>query len=174
MLGFRKNKSSSNTDKPEKTGLFARLREGLSRTRHSLTEGVVDLVLGSKTIDADLLEEIDKQLDKLKRQSRAAERYKELKTEERQYKAEQLALRWRRPRATRLAPPWLGMVTGAVETLLRKPRVGDFESLRHDVTHWKGWWKNRVSRILLVFLFSTLGSAAGTYIAGFRIFDKLF
>lgn len=67
-----------------------------------------------------------------------------------------------------------GMVTGAVETLLRKPRVGDFESLRHDVTHWKGWWKNRVSRILLVFLFSTLGSAAGTYIAGFRIFDKLF
>ncbi|MEJ2309243.1 MAG: TraB/GumN family protein [Gammaproteobacteria bacterium] len=67
-----------------------------------------------------------------------------------------------------------GMVTGAVETLLRKPRVGDFESLRHDVTHWQGWWKNRVSRILLVFLFSTLGSAAGTYIAGFRIFDKLF
>ena len=67
-----------------------------------------------------------------------------------------------------------GMVTGAVETLLRKPRVGDFESLRHDVTHWSGWWKNRVSRILLVFLLSTLGSAAGTYIAGFRIFDKLF
>ena len=67
-----------------------------------------------------------------------------------------------------------GMVTGAVETLLRKPRVGDFESLRHDVTHWQGWWKNRVSRILLVFLLTTLGSAAGTYIAGFRIFDKLF
>jgi len=67
-----------------------------------------------------------------------------------------------------------GMVTAAVETLLRKPRVGDFENLRHDVTHWTGWWKNRVSRILLVFLFSTLGSAAGTYIAGFRIFDQLF
>ena len=62
MLGFRKNKSSSNTDKPEKAGLFARLREGLSRTRHSLTEGVVDLVLGSKTIDADLLEEIETML----------------------------------------------------------------------------------------------------------------
>ena len=62
MLGFRKNKSSSKTDKPEKTGLFARLREGLSRTRHSLTEGVVDLVLGSKTIDADLLEEIETML----------------------------------------------------------------------------------------------------------------
>ncbi|MGB5179831.1 MAG: chromosome segregation protein SMC, partial [Gammaproteobacteria bacterium] len=39
-------------------------------------------------------EEIDKQLDKLKRQSRAAERYKELKEEERQVKAELLALRY--------------------------------------------------------------------------------
>jgi len=66
-----------------------------------------------------------------------------------------------------------GMVTGAVEVYLRKPRVGDFSELRHDTTTWKGWWRNRVSRTLLVFLFSTLGSAAGTYLAGFRIFDKL-
>ncbi len=59
MLGFRKNKTSAATDKPEKTGLFRRLRDGLSRTRHSLTESVVDLVLGSKAIDDDLLEEIE-------------------------------------------------------------------------------------------------------------------
>jgi fused signal recognition particle receptor len=59
MLGFRKNKTSAEADKPEKTGLFRRLREGLSRTRHSLTESVVDLVLGSKAIDANLLEEIE-------------------------------------------------------------------------------------------------------------------
>jgi len=66
-----------------------------------------------------------------------------------------------------------GMVTTAAELYFRKPQVGDFSSLRHDTTHWKGWWKNRVSRTLLVFLFSTLGSATGTYLAGFRIFDKL-
>ena len=66
-----------------------------------------------------------------------------------------------------------GMVTGAAEIYLRKPRVGDFSQLRHDTTNWKGWWKNRVSRTLLVFLFSTLGSAAGTYLAGFRIFERL-
>ena len=59
MLGFRKNKTSAAADKPEKTGLFRRLREGLSRTRHTLTESVVDLVLGSKAIDANLLEEIE-------------------------------------------------------------------------------------------------------------------
>ncbi|MES9959160.1 MAG: TraB/GumN family protein [Sedimenticola sp.] len=66
-----------------------------------------------------------------------------------------------------------GMVTAAAEIFLRKPRVGDFGELRHDTTHLKGWWKNRVSRTLLVFLFSTLGSAVGTYLAGFRIFERL-
>lgn len=67
-----------------------------------------------------------------------------------------------------------GMVTGAVELYLRKPSVGDFGRLRHDTATLKGWWSNRASRILLVFLFSTLGSAIGTYVAGFRIFDRLF
>jgi len=66
-----------------------------------------------------------------------------------------------------------GMVTAAVEVFLRRPQVGDFSRLRHDTTELRGWWRNRVSRTLLVFLFSTLGSAAGTYLAGFRIFDRL-
>ncbi|MES9856225.1 MAG: TraB/GumN family protein [Sedimenticola sp.] len=66
-----------------------------------------------------------------------------------------------------------GMATAAAEIYLRKPQVGDFGELRHDTTSLKGWWRNRVSRTLLVFLFSTLGSAAGTYLAGFRIVDKL-
>ena len=66
-----------------------------------------------------------------------------------------------------------GMVTAAVEIWLHKPTVKDFESLRKDTTGLKGWWKNRVSRTLLVFLFSTLGSAIGTYVAGFKILEKL-
>ncbi len=66
-----------------------------------------------------------------------------------------------------------GMVTAAVEVYLRKPKVADFGTLRSDATHLKGWWKNRVTRTLLVFVFSTLGSAIGTYVAGFRIFGKL-
>ncbi len=67
-----------------------------------------------------------------------------------------------------------GMVTGAVELFLRRPQVEDFGKLKRDTSNWKGWWRNRVSRVLLVFFFSTLGSAAGTYIAGYKIFDKLF
>jgi pheromone shutdown protein TraB len=66
-----------------------------------------------------------------------------------------------------------GMVTGAVELLLRRPTVADFERLRQASAHPRDWWHNRITRVLLVFLFSTLGSAAGTYIAGFRIFERL-
>ncbi len=67
----------------------------------------------------------------------------------------------------------VGMVTGLVETVLRKPRVMDFKRLRTDATSFKGWYQNRVSRTLLVFLLTTLGSAAGTYVAGFRIVQLL-
>ncbi|APX94347.1 conjugal transfer protein TraB [Halomonas sp. 1513] len=67
-----------------------------------------------------------------------------------------------------------GFVAAGVELFMRKPKVGDFAHLRHDVTQLKGWWRNRVSRTLLVFLLATLGSAAGTWVAGFRIAGALF
>ncbi len=67
-----------------------------------------------------------------------------------------------------------GMVTAAVELFMRKPKVGDFSNLRSDTKHPSGWWKNRVSRVLLVFFFTTLGSVFGTYIAGFKIVTALF
>ncbi|MFP4243801.1 MAG: TraB/GumN family protein [Ectothiorhodospira sp.] len=67
-----------------------------------------------------------------------------------------------------------GFVAAAAETWFRKPTVGDFSNLRRDTAHVRGWWRNRVSRVLLVFLFSTLGSALGTYVAGFRIAGRLF
>ncbi len=66
-----------------------------------------------------------------------------------------------------------GMVTAAVELWLRRPRVGDFTRLRHDTRSLRGWWRNRVSRTLLVFLLSTLGSALGTWLAGFLIYGRL-
>ena len=66
-----------------------------------------------------------------------------------------------------------GMVTGLVESWLRKPKVSDLERLRDDATSLKGWFKNPATRILLVFLFSNMGSAIGTWVAGFQIFDAL-
>ena len=66
-----------------------------------------------------------------------------------------------------------GMVTGLVESWLRKPRVADLENLRFDVTTVKGWFRNPATRILLVFFLSNLGSAIGTWVAGLRIFSEL-
>lgn len=68
----------------------------------------------------------------------------------------------------------VGFVAAAAELFLRKPRVDDFARLRQDTTTPRGWWHNRVSRVLLVFLLTTLGSAAGTYIGGARVFSHLF
>lgn len=66
-----------------------------------------------------------------------------------------------------------GMVTAGIEVYLRRPKVGDFGKLRADTTTIRGWWRNRVTRTLLVFMFSTIGSAIGTYVAGFRIVGRL-
>lgn len=67
-----------------------------------------------------------------------------------------------------------GFVAASVEVLLRRPQVGDFARLRSEITALRGWWHNRVARTLLVFLLSSLGSAVGTYVAGFRIAERLF
>lgn len=64
--------------------------------------------------------------------------------------------------------------SAGVEAWLRRPRVADFDSLRDDVAHWSGWWKNRIARTLLNFLFVTLGTMIGSYVAGFRIIRNLF
>ena len=66
------------------------------------------------------------------------------------------------------------MVTGPVELYLRKPNLGDFGRLRQDAAQFRGWWRNGVLRVLQVFLLSNLGAAIGTYVAGFRIYDRLF
>lgn len=80
-----------------------------------------------------------------------------------------------------VAAPWTSlnpmigasMVAGGVEVYLRKPRVSDFDSLRHDLGRLSGWWRNRVSRTLMVFFLAGMGSSIGTYVAGFRIYDRL-
>ena len=59
MFGF-KSARENDADKP--TGLFASLRQRLSKTRNNLTSGLGDLLLGKKKIDADLLEQLEDQL----------------------------------------------------------------------------------------------------------------
>ncbi|AAO91394.1 signal recognition particle-docking protein FtsY [Coxiella burnetii] len=62
MFGFSKSKppldKNNETSKPKK-GWLGRLNESLKRTRSRLTDGLSNLVLGKKTIDASLLEELE-------------------------------------------------------------------------------------------------------------------
>jgi len=58
-----------------------------------------------------------------------------------------------------------GWVSGLVETLLGKPKVRDFEKLPEDISSLKGFWKNKITRILLVVLFTNIGSSLGTFVA---------
>lgn len=64
-------------------------------------------------------------------------------------------------------------ISAGVEAWLRKPRVADFDTLRDDVAHWSGWWKNRIARTLLNFMFVTIGTLVGEYLAGIRIISNL-
>lgn len=66
-----------------------------------------------------------------------------------------------------------GAISAMAEAWIRKPRVGDFERLRDDITHWTGWWKNRVARTLLNFFLVCIGTIAGEYIAGIHILKSL-
>jgi pheromone shutdown-related protein TraB len=58
-----------------------------------------------------------------------------------------------------------GWVAGLVEAFSRKPKVKDFENLPEDILSIRGFWKNKVTRILLVVIFTNLGSTLGTFVA---------
>jgi pheromone shutdown-related protein TraB len=59
----------------------------------------------------------------------------------------------------------VGWVSGLVETFSRKPKVRDFEQLQVDMLTFRGFRRNKVTRILLVVAFTNLGSMLGTLVA---------
>ncbi len=58
-----------------------------------------------------------------------------------------------------------GWVSGLVEAVSRKPKVKDIESLPQDILSFRGFWRNNVTRILLVVAFTNLGASVGTLVA---------
>ena len=68
-----------------------------------------------------------------------------------------------------------GWVSGIVQAYFRRPNVGDFETLSEDVFTIKGFWRNKVTRILLVVVLTNLVGSIGTFIGGadvIRVFLK--
>lgn len=67
-----------------------------------------------------------------------------------------------------------GTISALVEANLRKPTYADFMALRDDVQQWRGWWHNRVSRLLVIFFLTSLGTAIGVWTGGLRMLGRLF
>jgi len=58
-----------------------------------------------------------------------------------------------------------GWVSGLVEAFASKPKVKDLENLPEDIASIRGFWSNKITRILLIILFTNIGSALGTFVA---------
>ncbi|TWT23469.1 TraB/GumN family protein [Luteimonas marina] len=67
-----------------------------------------------------------------------------------------------------------GTVSALIEAWVRKPTYADFMALRDDVNSVKGWWRNRVARVLLNFFLTSLGTAIGVWTGGARMLARLF
>ncbi len=68
----------------------------------------------------------------------------------------------------------VGFVAGIVQAFICNPKVKDMETLQDDVNGIKGWYKNRILRILLVLLLSSIGSSIGTFVGFGDIVSQFF
>ena len=60
------------------------------------------------------------------------------------------------------------------EAVLRKPKVSDFSNLSEDVATFKGFYKNRVTHILMVVIMANVFSSLATIISGLDIVKTFF
>lgn len=59
----------------------------------------------------------------------------------------------------------IGLFTALVQAAVNKPQVRDMMSLVDDISSLRGWYTNRIAKVLLVFLLSSLGAVIGNIIA---------
>jgi len=55
-----------------------------------------------------------------------------------------------------------GIFAGLVQATVRKPRVSDAETISADIASLKGIYRNRITKVLLVFFLANLGSSLAT------------
>jgi pheromone shutdown protein TraB len=54
------------------------------------------------------------------------------------------------------------------------PTVQEIRSVGEEIATLGGWWRNRLLKILLVFILTTLGSMVGTWVGGVEIVGNVF
>ncbi|MEM7335554.1 MAG: TraB/GumN family protein [Chloroflexota bacterium] len=67
-----------------------------------------------------------------------------------------------------------GYVSAFVQAFFAPPVVKEFQSVSDDISQWKMWWSNKLLRVLLVFILTTVGSLIGTYVGAAEIISNLF
>lgn len=67
-----------------------------------------------------------------------------------------------------------GWFTGLVEATIRKPTVKDLQNVSEDISSFKGFFKNRLLRIILIVFMANIGASLGTFIAGAGMIKNLF
>ena len=67
----------------------------------------------------------------------------------------------------------VGILSGIVQAAVRKPQVSDAENIAADAASLKGMYRNRITRVLLVFFLSSLGSSIATFVSGAGIINSL-
>jgi pheromone shutdown protein TraB len=67
----------------------------------------------------------------------------------------------------------VGLFTGLTQAWIRKPKVEDMETLQEDLSSIKKIYKNRILRVLLVFILSSVGGVIGNFIAVPALFTSL-
>ena len=67
-----------------------------------------------------------------------------------------------------------GYVAAFVQTWLMPPTVSEIRHVGDQITTLRGWWRNRLLKILLVFILTTLGSMVGTWVGGVEIVRNVF
>ena len=66
----------------------------------------------------------------------------------------------------------IGVIAGIVQAWARKPKVSDMENLSTDI-NFKGVYKNRILRVLLVFFLSSVGGSIGTFVSVPALISKI-
>jgi len=67
-----------------------------------------------------------------------------------------------------------GYVAAFVQTWFMPPTVQEIRSVGEEIATLGGWWRNRLLKILLVFILTTLGSMVGTWVGGVEIVGNVF
>ena len=62
-----------------------------------------------------------------------------------------------------------GWLAGIVQAFIKKPTAADMENVPVDTETLKGFWRNPLTKILLVIILTNIGSTIGTFVAGFLI-----